>query len=191
MAASPPCPPTGVIFFNSLVFFVGEILRVSCSQTGFICHSINQKLLLMARLHICNGMVIYVHNNSLEVAWVPTGTDQGKIKPCSVYRRLSKLVAVASRHPERSVSIHNTNGEEGAGEAAERDPRRARARLQLVPALPFWSFSFFSLLAPNPHSSQRGRDVIKAIHPLHHLFIHSCIHSAKMRHAPASRWALF
>lgn len=70
-----------------------EILRVSCSQTGFICHSINQDLLLMTRLHPCNGMVIYVPVSRLEVSWVPTGTDQGKIKPGSVYRRLSRSVA--------------------------------------------------------------------------------------------------
>lgn len=123
-------------------------------QPNHVCHSINQKLLLMARLHIYNGMVIYVHNNSLEVAGVPTGTDQGKITPCSVYRRLSKSVAVASRRPERSVSIHNTNGGEGLGEEAERGPRRARARPQLVPALPFRSFFPFSLFSPQTHSSQ-------------------------------------
>lgn len=81
--------------------------------------------------------------------------------------------------------------------------RRGRARRQreapgeCEPG-PSWSlpclfglFSFFSLLAPNPHSSQRGRDVIKTIHPLHHLFIHSCIHSAKICRAPVTRWALF
>lgn len=109
-----------MIFSLAHLSFLSEILRVACSQTQFTCHSINQKLLLMARLRVCDGTVIYVHNNSLEVAWVPTGTVQGKIKPRSVYRRLPKSVAVASSRPERSGSIRNTGGEEGAGEAAER-----------------------------------------------------------------------
>lgn len=46
----------------------------------------------MTRLHSCNGMVISVRKDSLEVAGVPTGADRGEIKSCSAGRRLSKLV---------------------------------------------------------------------------------------------------
>eukprot|EP00069_Balaena_mysticetus_P017552 bmy_10626T0 len=53
------------------------ILRVSCSPTGFICHSIDQKSLLLSRLHICNGMVIDVHSNGLGGG---LGVLQGLIK---------------------------------------------------------------------------------------------------------------
>lgn len=69
----------------------------------------------MASPPICNRMVIYVHKNSLEEALVPTGTDHGKIKPCSVYRRLSKLVPAASRRPGRPFAPETQT--EGRGRA--------------------------------------------------------------------------
>lgn len=47
----------------------------------------------MTPLHVGDGMVISVHNNSLEGAGVPTGTDLGESRLCSLYRRLSRLVA--------------------------------------------------------------------------------------------------
>lgn len=111
-------------FFNPLVFCMREP-EGSCSPTGLICHSINQKSSLMTHRCICNGMVIYVHNNSLEVASVPTGTDQGKIKPCSVYSRLSKSVADCFQWSrEGSVSIRDENGEGGGGRRRQGGPRR-------------------------------------------------------------------
>lgn len=97
------------------------IPRASSSPTGFICHSINQKLLLMSCLHICNGMVIYVRSSGLEGVWVPTWFDQGRVKPFWIYTRHSKLVADCFESSgEDSVSIHNKNAEKWQRQTLER-----------------------------------------------------------------------
>lgn len=97
------------------------IPRASSSPTEFICHSINQKLLLMSCLHICNGMVIYVRSSGLEGVWVPTWSDQGRVKPFWIYTRHPKLVADRFESSgEDSVSIHNKNVEEQQRQALER-----------------------------------------------------------------------
>lgn len=55
--------------------------------------------------------------------WVPAGTDQGEIKPCSVYRRLSKLVADRSQSPGEDLSAFIIKTQrEGRAEAAESRP---------------------------------------------------------------------
>lgn len=97
------------------------IRRASSSPTGFMCHSINQKLLLMSCLHICNGMVIYVRSSGLEGVWVPTWSDQGRVKPFWIYTRHPKLVADCFKSSgEDSVSINNKNVEERQRQALER-----------------------------------------------------------------------
>lgn len=104
----------------------------------------------MTHRRVCNGMVIYVHNNSLEVASVPTGPDQGEIKPCSGYRRLSKLVADRFQWSvEGSVSIHNENGEEGGGPGRQSGPRRV-SQAPAAPRLASCSFSRFPAPHPKP-----------------------------------------
>lgn len=77
----------------------------------------------MTRPHGCSGVVINARKNYLEVAWVPTGTDRGEIKPCSVYRRLPNWWQIAPGRPERDLSafIIKMEREEGA-EEAERGP---------------------------------------------------------------------
>lgn len=102
-------------------------------------------------------------------AWGPTGSDQGRIKPCLVSRRLSKLVADCFESSgEGSVSIHNENAEERQ--------RQTPGEHELGPS---WSplclfFLFLLFLTPKPNPSQQGRDVIKTT-------IHRGIYSIQQR----------
>lgn len=142
-------------------------------QPDWVSLSSYQSGIVINGPHICNGTVIHVHNNSLEVAWVPTGTDQGKIKPCLVHRRLSELVPAASRHPGKTIG---TGTQTEAGGQVRRQ-REAPGEHEPGPSWSqpcLFSFSFFALLAPHSYSSRRGRDVIKTIRPSHHLFTRSC-----------------
>lgn len=104
----------------------------------------------MTRLHSRSGVVIYVHENSLEVAWVPTGADQGEIKSCSAYRRLSKVVADHS-WPSRKgpVSSHNESGEGGGGLRWQRVvPAEHESGPSWFPPGPLF---LFLLLPSSPH----------------------------------------
>lgn len=67
------------------------------------------------------GMVIYVRSSGLEGVWVPTWSDQGRVKPFWIYTRHSKLVADCFESPgEDSVSIHNENTEKRQRQTLER-----------------------------------------------------------------------
>lgn len=60
----------------------------------------------MAQLHICNGMVIYVHNNNLGEASGPTGNNQGEI-------RASPAPGVSQIHKTTSSGLEKTGNNQG------------------------------------------------------------------------------
>lgn len=123
--------------------------------------------------HPCNGLVIHGHR----VAWTCLGFLQGLIKGGLNRPRYTEGFPdqwqVTSSCPERDLSASIIK------EQRERGPRRHERSLgsmSQAPAGPVCLFILFLLclfLTPDSDSSQQGRDVIKTIHPLHHLFIHS------------------
>lgn len=135
------------LFFSLLVFVMRD--SEGFLQPDWVSLSSYQSGIVINGPHICNGTVIHVHNNSLEVAWVPTGTDQGKIKPCLVHRRLSELVPAASRHPGKTIGTGTQT------EAGGQVRRQREAPGEHEPG-PSWSqpclFCLFPFLLFSPHT---------------------------------------
>lgn len=151
LVAGPLSLPRFVLLcFLTRLSFLSESLRVSCSQTGFICHSINQDSLLMPCLHPCNGMVIYGHR----VAWTCLGFLQGLIKGGLNRPRYTggfpDQWQVISSCPERDLSASIIKKQR------ERGPRRHERSLgsmSQAPAGPrFASLFFFFFLSSSPQT---------------------------------------
>lgn len=87
-------------------------------------------------------MVIYVHNNSLEVASVPTGTDQGKLNHAQDTGDFLNWWQITWSGPERDLSASTIKMER------ESDP--SWSSLGLFVLCPF------SLSPPKPNFSQQG-----------------------------------
>lgn len=145
LVAGPLSLPGFVLLcFLTRLSFLSESLRVSCSQTGFICHSINQDSLLMPCLHPCNGVVIYGHR----VAWTCLGFLQGLIKGGLNWPPYTEGFPdqwqVTSSCPERDLSASIIKKQR------ERGPRRHERSLGSMsqapagPRLPLCSFSSLS-----------------------------------------------
>lgn len=166
-AAGPQHPPKFILVFLTHMSFLSEILRVPCSQTGCVRHSVHQNSLVMtrpppARLVACAPKT----RGCLGVprAWYTGG---------------SRAAPGCFESPR--------DGPVGGG--AERRPWAARVGPQRAPEVPPRSFLLSLLLTPHTDAPQPGGGVLRQKPSIRcsTLSVPSPVHPAQVCCAPVTR----